>query len=91
MHQRRRADHTAGYSGIRPEGKRYGFFGKTGHQWNEARGVGKMLAEKAVDFFAMDIKTGPSRYEEIIGADFSVDEVKKIKRDNPKLRTALRI
>ena len=39
----------------------------------------KMLAEKAVDFFAMDIKTGPSRYEEIIGADFSVDEVKKSK------------
>ena len=33
-------------------------------------GCWKMLAEKAVDFFAMDIKTGPSRYEEIIGGGF---------------------
>ena len=38
-----------------------------------------MIAEKAVDFFAMDIKTSLSCYEEIVGAGFSVEEIKKSK------------
>src|SRR3989344_4474108 len=39
----------------------------------------KMIAEKVVDFFAMDIKTSLPEYKKIIKADFSVDEIKKSK------------
>ena len=39
----------------------------------------KMIAEKVVDFFAMDIKTSLPRYKEIIKTDFFVEEIKKSK------------
>ena len=39
----------------------------------------KMIAEKAVDFFAMDIKTSLPRYKEIVGCGFSTEEIKKSK------------
>ena len=39
----------------------------------------KMIAEKVVDFFAMDIKTSLPRYKEIIKAHFSENDIKKSK------------
>ena len=39
----------------------------------------KMIAEKIVDFFAMDIKTSLPEYKKIIKTDFSMEEVKKSK------------
>lgn len=39
----------------------------------------KMIAEKLVDFFAMDIKTSLARYQEIIKTGFSADDIKKSK------------
>ena len=62
----------------------------------------KMIAEKAVDFFAMDIKTSLLSYKEIVSptslVGFPTSDVgetggrsEKIQRDNPKLRLALRV
>ena len=59
--------------------KQAGFLVKLDTNGTKSRVLEKMIAEKAVDFFAMDIKTSLSRYEEIVGAGFSVDEIKKSK------------
>ena len=45
--------------------KQAGFLVKLDTNGAKSRVLEKMIAEKAVDFFAMDIKTSPSRYGEI--------------------------
>ena len=56
----------AGYFGFCAKNKTSRFFGEAGYKRSEAVGFRKMIAEKAVDYFAMDIKTSPSRYGEIV-------------------------
>jgi len=70
--------------------KRMGFLVKLDTNGTRSGVLKKMIAEKVVDFFAMDIKTSLSRYGEIIntfprssksgvGEDLLINEVKKSK------------
>ena len=59
--------------------KQAGFLVKLDTNGTNSRVLEKMIAEKAVDFFAMDIKTSLPRYKEIVGAGFSEEEIKKSK------------
>ena len=59
--------------------KQAGFLVKLDTNGTNSRVLEKMIAEKAVDFFAMDIKTSLPRYKEIVGEGFSEEEVKKSK------------
>lgn len=59
--------------------KQAGFFVKLDTNGTKPAVLEKMIAEKVVDFFAMDIKTSLPRYREIIKTGFSVDDIKKSK------------
>lgn len=59
--------------------KKAGFLVKLDTNGTKPLVLEKMIAEKAVDFFAMDIKTSLPRYKEIVGCGFSTEEVKKSK------------
>ena len=59
--------------------KQAGFLVKLDTNGTKSQVLEKMIAEKAVDFFAMDIKTSLPRYKEIVKTDFSVEEIKKSK------------
>ena len=50
--------------------KQAGFLVKLDTNGTNSRVLEKMIAEKAVDFFAMDIKTSLPRYKEIVAAGF---------------------
>lgn len=59
--------------------KQAGFLVKLDTNGTKPAVLEKMIAEKVVDFFAMDIKTSLPRYREIIKTGFSVDDIKKSK------------
>lgn len=65
--------------------KKAGFLVKLDTNGTKPRVLEKMIAEKAVDFFAMDIKTSPSRYQEItfptshVGNGQMAEKIKKSK------------
>lgn len=59
--------------------KQAGFLVKLDTNGTKPRVLEKMITEKVVDFFAMDIKTSLPRYKEIVKSDFSAEEIKKSK------------
>ena len=59
--------------------KQAGFLVKLDTNGTKPAVLDKMIAEKVVDFFAMDIKTSLLRYKEIIKAGFSVADIGKSK------------
>jgi len=59
--------------------KKMGFLVKLDTNGTRPAVLEKMIVEKVVDFFAMDIKTSLPEYKKIIKADFSVEEIKKSK------------
>lgn len=59
--------------------KQAGFLVKLDTNGTKSSVLKRMIAEKAVDFFAMDIKTSLPRYKEIIKTDFSMEEIEKSK------------
>lgn len=59
--------------------KKAGFLVKIDTNGTNPKILEDLIKEKAVDFFAMDIKTNPSNYKDIAGVDFPVKEVERSK------------
>lgn len=59
--------------------KKAGFLVKIDTNGANLKMLESLIKEKAVDFLAMDIKTSPSNYKDLVEVDFPVEEIKKSK------------